>query len=175
MFCNQCGQKNVNDAKFCSGCGKKLEKGNTLISEGNRPNQIELWNPNIAFILGFFFTFIFTSVIIQENWKKLGFQKRMLGSNIMIILLFLFSLYGLYVMQNLGNNFLKSFYLFYPTILGLNIWFMVLLYFISAKTQIEYIAFNCKNYQKKSFIEYSLLAPIFIVMFYFQFKLIFLN
>ncbi len=28
MFCNQCGQKNVNDAKFCSDCGNKLESVN---------------------------------------------------------------------------------------------------------------------------------------------------
>lgn len=166
MFCNQCGKENSSDSKFCSTCGNKLESGGIQTL-----TQKQLWNPNIAFILGFFFTFIFTSVIYQENWKELGFQKKMLVPNVLVVLMSLFALYSLYFMYKSGNGFLLEFYYFYPTILGVNIWFMVLLYFISAKTQIEYIAFNYENYQKKSFIGYSLLASIFIVVFWFQLKL----
>ncbi|WP_419716433.1 zinc-ribbon domain-containing protein [Acinetobacter bereziniae] len=166
MFCNKCGQKNTVDAKFCSNCGNKFENQNIPMTTLKK-----LWNPNVAFILGFFFTFIFSSIIFHKNWKELGFEKKMIASNLMIILLFLFALYSLYYMHNSGNIFLSSFYVFYPTILGVNIWFMVLLYFISAKTQIDYINLNYKAYQKKSFIEYSLFASILIAVFYFQLKL----
>lgn len=38
MYCNQCGQPNSNDAKFCSGCGAKLL---------NKPTQSELPQPNV--------------------------------------------------------------------------------------------------------------------------------
>ena len=37
MFCNQCGQANSNDAKFCSGCGVRLL---------NTPTQSELPQQN---------------------------------------------------------------------------------------------------------------------------------
>lgn len=164
MICNKCEVKNNNGANYCENCGSKLH------SVEIKNERVELWNPNVAFVLGFLLTFLFTSRIIEENWKILGFQKKLFAINLMTVIVFLFFLYVLHNRINSENSFLISFEVFYPTVLGVNILFMIFIYFISAKTQIEFIAFNYKNYKKKSFIGSSILAIIAIISAYMMIK-----
>ena len=78
MFCNQCGQSNSNDAKFCSSCGARLEISNTqntIIEQQSvqtQMKQIKLWNPNAAANWSLLFTPIFGSYLQFRNWQALG-------------------------------------------------------------------------------------------------------
>ena len=52
MYCTQCGKNNLDNAKFCIGCGAELSNVKTVnsnpdnnISQGIQPNSIEMASP----------------------------------------------------------------------------------------------------------------------------------
>ena len=167
MFCNQCGKENNNDAKFCSSCGNKLAVHSIdTINEPLLEPAISLWNPITATILGFFFTSIFTALILEKNWKELGLKKK---ANDVLIFNFGACLLGFYILVSTNiNNFHNNFLLFYSYILGINIWFNISLYFTHAQLQAKVI--KNFNYNKKSFIEYSSMSIASLLIAYFQFR-----
>lgn len=58
MYCNQCGQPNSNDAKFCSGCGNNLENQNIQI----KPLQS---NKKLSSFRRIWLTFLFVVSLIM--------------------------------------------------------------------------------------------------------------
>ena len=106
MFCNQCGQANSNDARFCSGCGNKLEIQNIQAvhtppqlekneSPQPRKKQVELWNPNAAANWSLLFSPVFGAYIHTKNWEALGDSKKAKQSKIWFYASFLSLIYPL--------------------------------------------------------------------------------
>lgn len=137
MFCNQCGQTNSNDAKFCSGCGNKLEIKNIqpaqtyqhpIHTESPQPRkkQIELWNPNAAANWSLLLSPAFGAFIHMKNWKALGETEKANSSKIWFIFSIILSLFGIgffvliawyfsigkkqivYVQEKFGENYLRK-------------------------------------------------------------------
>lgn len=136
MFCNQCGQKNVNDAKFCSDCGNKLESVNIQSSSAIqvqketpplRKKQIELWNPNAAANWSLLFSSAFGSYLHMKNWEALGEVQKAKSSKTWFISSLIF------------------------TVLGLGFFVLVAWYFSIGKKQSIYVKEKFSdNYSKKS-------------------------
>ena len=134
MFCNQCGQKNVNDAKFCSDCGNKLENVNFQSPpqiqkeiQPPRKKQVELWNPNAAANWSLLFSPAFGSYLHMKNWEALGEVQKAKSSKTWFISSLIF------------------------TVLGLGFFVLVAWYFSIGKKQSIYVKEKFSdNYSKKS-------------------------
>ena len=137
MFCNQCGQANSNDAKFCSNCGNKLEIQNIQAvhtpqlekteSPQPRRKRIELWNPNAAANWSLLFSPAFGAYLHMKNWEALGETEKVNSSRTW----FIFSL-------------ILSF-------LGIGFFVLIAWYFSIGKKQVTCIKENFgENYTRKS-------------------------
>ncbi len=158
MFCNQCGQANSNDAKFCSSCGNKLEIKNIqpaqthqqpIKTESPQPRikQIELWNPNAAANWSLLFTPIFGSFLQMKNWQALGNSNEANNARNWLIFSIAFILF-----INLGAPFIWSDPVkldTYPRSMGLV--YIIIWYFAFARIQPKYVKEKLNDiYQKKS-------------------------
>lgn len=168
MFCNQCGQTNSNDAKFCSGCGNKLEIKNIqpaqtyqhpIHTESPQPRkkQIELWNPNAAANWSLLFTPIFGSFLQMKNWQALGNSNEASNARNWLFFSIAFILF-----INLGAPFIWSDPVkldTYPRSLGLL--YIIVWYFAFARIQPKYVKEKLNdNYQKKSWWKPLTIATI---------------
>ena len=158
MFCNQCGQANSNDAKFCSGCGNKLEIQNIQAvhappqlekneSPQPRKKQIELWNPNAAANWSLLFTPIFGSYLQMKNWQALGEQKEANTAKSWLIFTIVFILFINFLSYLADADPEQS------TIVarGLGFWYIIIWYFAYARKQPKYVKETLNDrYQKKS-------------------------
>lgn len=102
MFCNQCGQQNVDSARFCSNCGNKLENQNTQFSQkiqkeslSPRQQQMELWNPNAAANWSLLFSPAFGAYLHMKNWEALGDNDKAKSSKTWFISSIILSILGL--------------------------------------------------------------------------------
>lgn len=156
MFCNQCGQKNTDEAKFCCNCGNKLENIDIHISpptqmqkEASQPiiNQIKLWNPNAAANWSLLFTPIFGSYLQMKNWQTLGNTIEANNARNWLIFSIAFILF-----INLGTPFIWDDPVklnTYPKSLGLL--YIIIWYFSFARIQPKYVKEKLNDrYQKKS-------------------------
>ena len=72
MFCENCGTKNKNGAKFCTNCGKKIkEKIDKETIESKSTNTIQLWTECIEIVKSFLVKPIDT---LKENVKEEKFN-----------------------------------------------------------------------------------------------------
>ena len=51
MYCPKCGVKNPDDAKFCSGCGSRLETGDVVMSEKGSIYYAGFWRRFAAILI----------------------------------------------------------------------------------------------------------------------------
>lgn len=175
MFCNQCGQANSNDAKFCSSCGNKLEIKNIQAvhtspqlekTESSQPRkkQIELWNPNAAANWSLLFTPIFGSYLQMKNWQALGKPEDANTAKNWIIFTIIFILFINFATPFIWDDVEKV-----TTISrGLGFWYIIIWYFAYAKKQPKYVKEKLNdNYQKKSWIIplISAVVILFIIVF----------
>lgn len=159
MFCNQCGRANSNDAKFCSGCGNKLEIQNIQSSPipqqpiqtemPQRKKQVELWNPNATANWSLLFTPIFGSYLQMKNWQTLGKLEEAQNAK-----LWLFFTIGFILFINFGTPFIWDDPEQASTMSkGLGFWYIIIWYFAYAKKQPKYVKENLNDkYQKKSWL-----------------------
>ena len=153
MFCNQCGQSNSNDSKFCSSCGTRLEtpnNQNTILEQPsiyNQTKQIELWNPNAAANWSLLFTPIFGSYLQFRNWQTLGNKDEADNARNWFIFSILFILF-----ITLGTPFIWDDPVklnTYPKSLG--VLYLIIWYFSFARIQPKYVQEKLRDkYQKKS-------------------------
>ncbi|WAU72373.1 zinc ribbon domain-containing protein [Acinetobacter sp. TR11] len=160
MFCNQCGQENSNDAKFCSSCGNKLEIQNIQAShappqlektDSPRPikKRVELWNPNAAANWSLLFTPIFGSYLQMKNWQALGKLEDANTAKNWIIFTIIFILFINFATPFIWDDIEKV-----TTISrGLGFWYIIIWYFAYARKQPKYVKENLNDkYQKKSWL-----------------------
>ena len=158
MFCNQCGQTNSNDAKFCSSCGNKLEIKNIQPAQTHqqpiktespqpRKKQIELWNPNAAANWSLLFTPIFGSFLQMKNWQALGNSNEASNARNWLIFTIVFILFINFLSYLADANLEQS-----TTVArGLGFWYIIIWYFAYARKQTKYVKETLNNrYQKKS-------------------------
>ena len=83
MFCNQCGEENRNDRKFCSSCGAQLRdytkpRENLLMPDDikkeqeyvkNKNHLIKVFYISMAIILLIAAVLTITSFFVPGNWK----------------------------------------------------------------------------------------------------------
>lgn len=135
MFCNQCGQTNSSDAKFCSSCGNKLDNLNLQPSsqthaqkeiQPSRKKQVELWNPNAAANWSLLFSPAFGAYLHMKNWEALGENSKastsktwlissiilsVLGLGFFVLVAWYFSIgkkQAIYVEQKFGEHYLRK-------------------------------------------------------------------
>lgn len=173
MFCNQCGQVNSNDAKFCSNCGNKFENVNTQSSPpiqiqketpSLRKKQIELWNSNAAANWSLLFTPIFGSYLQMKNWQALGELKEANTAKNWLIFTLGFILFINFLPYIANADPEQSSTLSR----GLGFWYIIIWYFAYARKQPKYVKQKLNdNYQKKSWLIPLVSATIilFIVTF----------
>lgn len=173
MFCNQCGQVNSNDAKFCSNCGKKLESTNIQSPPSSqiqketpllRRKQFELWNPNATANWSLLFTPIFGSYLQMKNWQALGeIKEANIAKNWLIFtLVFILFINFLPYIANADPEQSST------LSRGLGFWYIIIWYFAYARKQPKYVKQKLNdNYQKKSWLIPLVSATIilFIVTF----------
>mgnify|MGYP003583957953 FL=1 len=160
MFCNQCGQTNSNDARFCSGCGSRLETQN--IQTIHIPPQLEkteplqpskrkvgLWNPNAAANWSLLFTPIFGSYLQMKNWQALGKPEDANTAKNWISFTIIFILFINFATPFIWDDVEKV-----TTISrGLGFWYIIIWYFAYARKQPKYVKENLNDkYQKKSWL-----------------------
>lgn len=107
MFCNNCGSKNDDDAKFCSTCGKLIDnETNNMTGNNNQTEQNTI--PT------------FQRIKIEETWKP-----KTLIKNQDIILVYVFLVIAfiiLYFKIDNSTNAMDVVYIYYfPAILGITI------------------------------------------------------
>lgn len=158
MFCNQCGQVNSNDAKFCSNCGKKLESTNIQSPPSSqiqketpllRRKQFELWNPNATANWSLLFTPIFGSYLQMKNWQALGEIKEANTAKNWLIFTLVFILFINFLPYIANADPEQSSTLSR----GLGFWYIIIWYFAYARKQPKYVKQKLNdNYQKKSWL-----------------------
>lgn len=175
MYCNQCGQENSNNARFCSGCGNKLEIQNIQTShtppqlEKTEPPQprkkrVELWNPNATANWSLLFTPIFGSYLQMKNWEAMGnnLEAKKAKDWIFITVAFIFFMH-LVAPFIWGVSEETTI-----TYRGFGFLYVLYWYFDYAKKQAKFVKENiADNYQKKSWLYPLLIAtPIFLIAFF---------
>lgn len=177
MFCNQCGHKNIDNAKFCSSCGNKLvsdiETPPPIQTQKEIPSlrkkQIELWNPNAAANWSLLFTPIFGSYLQMKNWNELGITKEaekakywLLATVFFIFLINFGATWSDADPEQFANRFR-----------GLGLLYIIVWYFAYARKQPKYVKEKLNDqYQKKSWLIPLVSATIIIFIVTFLFMLI---
>lgn len=175
MYCNQCGQKNIDDAKFCSNCGNKLVNDieapppiqTQKEAQQPRNKQVELWNPNAAANWSLIFTPIFGSYLQMKNWQTLGQLKEAEKAKYWILATVFFILF-----INFGAPWIDADpEQFSSRFKGLGLLYILVWYFSYARKQPNYVKENLNDqYSKKSWLLplISAICIIFIVIFLFS-------
>lgn len=173
MFCSQCGQSNIENAKFCSSCGSKLEnfdesqsafqqptKNDNEILTGDKEKQLRLWNPNAAINWSLLLTPVFGSYLQMKNWQEIGSTTEANNAKYWLVGTIIFILF-----LNLGTPFIwdDPYQLqTYPKSLG--ILYIIVWYFAFAKSQSDFVKKHLhSNYQKKSWGIPLIIASIILI------------
>ncbi|EIM39977.1 hypothetical protein HADU_03933 [Acinetobacter sp. HA] len=173
MFCSQCGQNNIENAKFCSSCGNKLEKTDEDQLNFQQPTQINnnvltdckkkqprLWNPNAAINWSLLLTPLFGSYLQMKNWQAIGSTAEANNAKYWLIATIIFILF-----LSLGTPFIwdDPYQLqTYPKSLG--ILYIFVWYFSFAKFQSDFVKKHLhNNYQKKSWGIPLIVASIILI------------
>ncbi|WP_441373631.1 zinc-ribbon domain-containing protein [Acinetobacter lwoffii] len=173
MFCSQCGQSNIENAKFCSSCGSKLEnfdesqaafqqptKNDNELLTGHKKKQPRLWNPNAAINWSLLLTPVFGSYLQMKNWQEIGSTTEANNAKYWLVGTIIFILF-----LNLGTPFIwdDPYQLqTYPKSLG--ILYIIVWYFAFAKSQSDFVKKHLhSNYQKKSWGIPLIIASIILI------------
>lgn len=173
MFCSQCGQSNIENAKFCSNCGSKLEnfdesqgafrqptKNDNELLTGHKKKQPRLWNPNAAINWSLLLTPVFGSYLQMKNWQEIGSTTEANNAKYWLVGTIIFILF-----LNLGTPFIwdDPYQLqTYPKSLG--ILYIIVWYFAFAKSQSDFVKKHMhNNYQKKSWGIPLIIASIILI------------
>ncbi|WP_335956452.1 zinc ribbon domain-containing protein [Acinetobacter bereziniae] len=175
MFCNQCGQKTIDNAKFCSDCGNKLvsdiETPPPIQTQKEIPSlskkQIELWNPNAAANWSLLFTPVFGSYLQMKNWQALGNIKEAEKAKYWILIT-VFMVFFI----NFGASWMDAEPAkFSNDSKNWGLLYIIIWYFAYARKQPKYVKENLNDqYSKKSWLLplISAICIIFIVIFLFS-------
>lgn len=148
MFCNQCGAKNYDDARYCSSCGNILVQPQHSTQIPPTKSKVpSLWNPNAAANWSLLFTPVFGSYLQMKNWEALGNNDETSNARNWLIFSIVFILF-----INFGTPFIWSDPVklnTYPRSLGFL--YIIVWYFSFARIQPKYVKDKLKDrYQKKS-------------------------
>ncbi|MFW1665770.1 zinc ribbon domain-containing protein [Acinetobacter ursingii] len=148
MFCNQCGAKNYDDARYCSSCGNILVQPQHSTQIPPTKSKVpSLWNPNAAANWSLLFTPVFGSYLQMKNWEALGNNDETSNARNWLIFSIVFILF-----INFGTPFIWSDPIklsTYPKSLGFL--YIIVWYFSFARIQPKYVKDKLKDrYQKKS-------------------------
>lgn len=137
IFCQKCGTRLQDDAKFCAKCGAPTSiepnpMGNTSVTGVSNEEEHLIWNPNAASNWSLIFTPAFGSYLHACNWRVLGEKKRAHSA----MGWFYFSLFMLVV------------YIFMGMVDGraaesaehaLGLFYLIIWYFVVGRSQAKYV------------------------------------
>ena len=167
MRCPQCGKENTFDAKFCEHCGTIILEVEATSPPPTNSKETQLWDPTLATFLGVFFTIFFTATALEENWKTLGELKKAESTLYWNYGLMAFLTYATISGFSLNAYVFSKFGTAYASLIGMNLWMVIFLYFAHGRKQIAYIdKFYGSDYHKKSFLAKSIIAIASIIATY---------